>query len=271
MPPLVSSFKRFFVIQLMIVILTFFCIFLFDQLFAVPIGLNEVLQQVGRILIVIVFGSIALVVIRSSKALLSKHVGAPTATVFQVLMMVITAIIMIFGILHILNVAPSTLLVGGGFVSIVFGLIVSTSVGNLLAGSFILMTHQFKVGDTVLINNIPCKVEKITSLVTRVQNDLGGQMAIPNTAIMQGSVIVTSFHDYHDATAMNRLPYVKGDRIYTTYLNQEGVVIDLTPFHTHILLDSGMELTFLNTSVLMGNVAVARISRIQKHQIKQEH
>ena len=267
MPQLVSSFKRFLFIQLMIVILTFFCIFLFDQLFAVPTALNEVLHQVGRILIVIAFGSVALMVIRSSKLLLSKHVGTPTTTVFQYLMIAITIIIMIFGILDILNVAPSALLVGGGAVSIIFGLIISTSVGSLLAGTFVLMTHQFNVGDTILVNNIPCKVEQITSLVTRVKNDLGGQMAIPNTAIMQGSVVITSFSDYHDADGMNRLPYSKGDRIYTTYLNQEGVVTDITPFHTRILLDSGKELTFLNTSVLMGNVAVARIRGKQKNGI----
>jgi small-conductance mechanosensitive channel len=254
----VNSFKRFVFVQLIIIILTFFCVYLFDQLIAGQTGLNDVIHQVGRILIVIVFGSIAILVIRSSKPLLSKHVGVPSATVFQFLMITITVIIMIFAFLHILHVEPSTLLIGGGIVSIVFGFIVSTSVGNLFAGTFVLMTHPYKVGDTILINNIPCKVEKITSFVTRVKNDVGGQIAIPNTAIMQGSVIVTSFGDY-DKDAVSRLPYAKGDRIYTTYLNQEGVVTDITPFHTRIILDSGKELTFLNTSVLTGTVAVARI------------
>ena len=264
MTQIVSSFKRFFFIQLMIVIMTFFSIFLFDQLFAVPTGLNEVLHQVGQILIVITFGSIAIIVIRSSKALLTKHVGIQTTNVFQYLMIAITIIIMIFGVLHILNVPPSTLLVGGSAVSIIFGLIISTSVGNLLAGTFVLMTHQYKVGDTVLINNIPCKVEQITSLVTHVKNDLGGQMAIPNNAIMQGSVVITSFSNHHD-DVINRLPYAKGDRIYTTYLNEQGIVIDITPFHTRILLDSGKEITFLNSSVFIGNVAVAKIIEKDKN------
>jgi small-conductance mechanosensitive channel len=110
-------------------------------------------------------------------------------------------------------------------------------------------------------------VEKITSLTTRVKNDFGGHITIPNTAIMQGSVIITSFDEYK-ADVVSRLPYVKGDRIYTTYLNQEGVVIDITPFYTRILLDSGKELTFLNTSVLTGNVAVARIHDGKKRCIR---
>jgi small-conductance mechanosensitive channel len=259
----VNSFKRFVFVQLVIVILTFFCVYLFDQFIAGQTGLNDVIHQVGRSLIVIVSGLVAILVIRSSKPLLTKHFGVSTATVFQFLMIAITVIVMIFAFLHILHVEPSTLLISGGIVSIVFGLIVSSSVGDLIAGTFVLMTHPYKVGDMVLINNIPCKVEKITSLVTNVKNDFGGRITIPNIAIRQGSVIITSFDD-SETDVVSRLPYAKGDRIYTTYLNQEGVVTELTPFHTRILLDSDKEVTFLNSSVLMGSVAVARIHKKPK-------
>jgi small-conductance mechanosensitive channel len=245
-------------------VLTLVSVYLFDQLVAEPIGLNLLLHQAGRILIVVAFGLITIVVIRRSKHLLSKHVGVHAATIFQFFMILVTCIVMIFAFLHILQVAPSNLLIGGGIVSIVFGLIISTFVGNILAGTLVLMTHPFKAGDTIMVNNIPCKVEEITALVTKVKNDIGGRIAIPNTAIMQGSVIVTSFSD-HDTDVVSRLPYTLGDRIYTTYLNQEGVVTALTPFHTRILLDSGKEVTFLNTSVLMGSVAVARICEKPKN------
>jgi small-conductance mechanosensitive channel len=236
---------------------------LFDQLIAGQTGLNDVIHQVGRILIVIVSGLVAILVIRSSKPLLSKHVGVSTASVFQFMMIAITIIVMIFAFLHILHVEPSTLLISGGIVSIVFGLVVSSSVGDFFAGTFVLMTHPYKVGDTILINNIPCKVEKITSLVTSVKNDFGGRITIPNMAIRQGSVIITSFDD-SETDVVSRLPYAQGDRIYTTYLNQEGVVTELTPFHTRILLDSEKEVTFLNSSILTGNVAVARIHKKPK-------
>ena len=236
--------------------------YLFDQFTAGQIGFTGVLRQVGRILIVMIFGSVAVFIIRRSKPLLSRHVGVHAATMFQAMMIAIACIVMIFAILHIFQVPLSSLLIGGGIVSIVFGLIVSTSVGNLIAGTFVLMTHPYKVGDTILMNNVPCKVEQITSLVTRVKNDFGGRMAIPNTAIMEGSVIVTSFDDTTDV--VGRLPYVMGDRIYSTYLNEEGVVTEITPFKTRIVLESGRELTFLNTSVLTGSIAVARISNQQK-------
>ena len=47
----------------------------------------------------------------------------------------------------------------------------------------------------------------------------------------------------------------------TTYMNEEGLVKELTPLHTTILLDSGKELTFLNNSVLSGAVAIARVTQ----------
>lgn len=51
-----------------------------------------------------------------------------------------------------------------------------------------------------------------------------------------------------------------GDRVFTTYMSGEGVVKELTSFYTKILLDSGRELTFLNNSVFLGSVAVAKVS-----------
>jgi small-conductance mechanosensitive channel len=121
------------------------------------------------------------------------------------------------------------------------------------------MTHPFSTGDTVMVNNVPGRVVEITAMVTRIRNDVGGLIVIPNTAIIQGGVIVTTFPA--EAVARGRLPYALDDRIYTTYMNQEGVVKELTPFYTKILLDSGRELTFLNSSVLTGSVAVAKISQ----------
>jgi hypothetical protein len=87
----------------------------------------------------------------------------------------------------------------------------------------------------------------------------GGVISIPNTAMTQGSVIITRFQNIDDGVLTNRLPYVKGDRVYTTYMNASGTVESVDPIHTRIRLDSGMELTFLNNSVLLGSVAVAKL------------
>ncbi len=261
---IINSVKRLVFTLIVLVVLTLVSVYVFDGLIAERMGYTGVLHQVGRILIVIIFGSIAIFLIRRSKYIVSKHVGVHTATVFQYFMILIASVIMLFSFLQILQVSPNTLLIGGGVITIVFGLIISTFVGNILAGTLVLMTHQFKVGDTVLVNNIPCEVEEITSLVTKVKNDVSGEIAIPNTAIMQGMVMITSFRDT-TVNSPTRLPYALGDRIYTTYLNQEGVVTELTPFHTKIILDSGKEIMFMNSSVLTGSVAVAKINDKSKN------
>jgi small-conductance mechanosensitive channel len=255
-----SSIRRFILIVVLLAIVAFGLVLSFDELIATRTQLTTQISQTLRTLIVVVFSLIIVLFIRRSKPLMSKHVGVHLATVFQFFMILVVGIVTVFASLDIFQVSPTTLLVGGGIASIVIGLVISTFVGNILAGTLVLMTRPFDVGDTIMVNNVPGRVEEISAMVTRIRNDIGGVIVVPNTAIVQGGVIITTF-PASEAVTQGRLPYSLGDRIYTTYLGQEGVVEELTSFHTKILLDSGKELTFLNSSVLTGNVAVAKISQ----------
>ena len=259
MADLVSSVKRFALVIAILIVVAFGLLFAYDQLFAAQVHLTMLIHQTVRTVIVVSFGLIIVLFIRRSRPLLSKHVGVHVATVFQLFMILIVGIVVFFSSLSIFEVSPTTLLVGGGIASIVIGLVISTFVGNILAGTLVLVTRPFSIGDIVTVNNIPGRVEEITAMVTRIRNDIGGLVVIPNTAIVQGGVIVTTF-PASEAIVGRRLPYSQGDRVYTTYMNAEGVVKELTAFYTKILLDSGREITFLNSSVLTGNVAVAKIS-----------
>jgi len=133
-------------------------------------------------------------------------------------------------------------------------------VGDTLAGMLVLLLNMYRVGDTVLVNNIPSKVVEMSAFVTRFRNNVGGIISIPNTAISQGSVVVTRFSQLDEGVSTNMLPYSVGDRVFTTFLNAEGVVVSLDPIHTRIRLDSGRELLFLNNGILQGSVAVAKIA-----------
>jgi small-conductance mechanosensitive channel len=260
MPSFISSLKRFFLIVAVLIVAAFGLVFLIDYLIFIKVQITTEISQAIKTTVVISFGLIIVFVVRRSKPILSKYLGTHLAMVFQLLMILIASIVAGFGVLNIFQVSPTSLLLGGGIASIIIGLVISTFVGNILAGTLVLMTRPYSVGDSVMVNNIPGKVEEITSMVTRIKNDMGGMIVIPNTAIIQGGVIVTTF-PASDTPIRGRLPYSKGDRIYTTYLNQEGIVSELTPFYTRIRLDSGRELTFLNSSVFTGAVAVARISK----------
>jgi small-conductance mechanosensitive channel len=256
---LVNSLKRFLLVLALLACVTLSVAFVFDQLVAASTKLSVLFVQTIRTVLVVAFGSIIILFIRRSRSLLSSRIGVHPATVFQFFMVIVAVIVMIFAVLNIFEVPTTTLLVGGGVVSIVLGLVISTFVGNILAGTLVLMTNPYRVGDEVLVNNVPGKILEITAMTTRIMNYAGGQMVIPNAAIIQGAVIVTKMSG-QQTVLQSRLPYSLGDRVYTTYMSAEGVVRELDPFYTKILLDSGRELTFLNNSVLTGSVAVARIS-----------
>jgi small-conductance mechanosensitive channel len=254
---LVNSFRRFAIILTFLIVLGLSTIYIFDLFVAAPINLPIFLRQAFRITLIFSFSLVTMLLLRRARPLLTTRIGAQAATVLQFFIGAIVIIVMSFGVLHTLGVSPETLLTGAGIISITIGLIISTFVGGILAGALVFTSHQFRVGDTVIVNNIPGKVTDMTAIVTRIRTDVG-QMSIPNSAIASGTVIVTTVHKY-EAKSQSRLPYSTGDRVVTTYMNEEGIVKELTPLHTTVLLDSGKELAFLNNSVLSGAVAIARV------------
>jgi small-conductance mechanosensitive channel len=150
-------------------------------------------------------------------------------------------------------------LASAGIISVTAGLVISTFVGGLLSGFLVFTTFQFKEGDNVIVNNIPGKVTEMTALVMRIQTDVG-QITLPNSAIASGGVIVTAVGQYQPSK-VSRLPYSLGDRVITSYMNEQGIVKEITALQTVIHLDSGKEITFLNSSVLSGGVPVAKITQ----------
>jgi small-conductance mechanosensitive channel len=264
MADFLDSFKKFSIFLIFLVVLGVSTIYIYDLFIAATINLPSFLTQAFRIIIILGFWLTAILLLRQAKPFMTKRIGNQAATVLQFSMGTIAVIVMSFGVLHTLGVSPETLLAGAGIVSITMGLVISTFVGGILAGALVFTTHRFKVGDTVLVNNIPGKVTDITALVTIIRTDVG-QMSIPNSAIASGSVIITAVHKY-DAKIESRLPYSVGDRVVTSYMNEEGVIKELNPLHTTILLDSGKELTFLNSSILSGIIAIAKVTQTRKAQ-----
>jgi len=254
-----NTVKKFVTIVALLIVGTSAAVFLFEQLIAEPVKLQPLLMQSIETVIVIVSGSVIVFLIRRFKNVMGRRIGLHPATIFSFFMILIAMIITVFAVLDIFKVSATALLLGGGIVTIVIGLIISTLVGSTLAGTLILISNAFRVGDNVLVNSIPGRIEEITAIFTRIRNDLGGMIIIPNTALMSGSVIVTKMPSDESARG-SRLPYSVGDRIYTTYLNEEGVVKEISPLQTRILLDSGKEITFLNTTVMIGTVAIAKVN-----------
>jgi uncharacterized membrane protein (UPF0182 family) len=65
---------------LILVVLTLVSVYVFDQLIGQLAGITSIVQQAGRISIVIISGFIAILLIRRSKRILSKYIGDHAAS-----------------------------------------------------------------------------------------------------------------------------------------------------------------------------------------------
>ena len=264
MPRIIYSLKRLIGFLTFIVILAFSTIYIFDLFVAAPINLPMFMVESFRIIIILAFWLTAILLLRRAKPLLTPHIGIQAATIIQFAMLAVAILFMTFGVLNTLGVSPQTLLTSAGIISVTVGLIISTFVGGILSGALVFTTYQFKIGEDVMVNNIPGRVIDMTALVMRIRTDVG-QISIPNSAIASGAVIITTVHKF-EGTQENRLHYIAGDRVITSYMNEQGTIKELTALHTTVLLDSGKEITFLNNSVLSGAVAIAKITQADQTQ-----
>ena len=255
-----SSLKKLAAFMLFIVVLAGSTIFFFELFVAGPSNLPMFFGRLVKISLVFIFTLTALFFLRRIKAILTPRIGLQLATLLQFLSMGTAILIMAFIILGYFNVSLTTLLTSAGIITITVGLIISTFVGGILSGALVFTTHQLKIGEDVMVNNVPGRVIDMTALVMRIRTDVG-QITIPNSAVASGAVIITSVRKPEPGFE-SRLTYSVGDRVATLYKNEEGTVKEITAFHTTILLDSGNELVFLNNSVLSGIVAIAKITRI---------
>jgi small-conductance mechanosensitive channel len=259
LPSIINSVKRFIMGIVLLVALAAGTLFLISNFILEPINLSDITNQAIEIALIVGFWLTILIFINRSKPPIAKHLGEQTSTIIQYFMGAIAILVMVFAVLNVLKVSPQTLITGAGFASIIIGLIISTFVGSILAGALVFFTHKLRVSDSVIVNNMPGKITELTALVTRIRTEVG-QVTIPNNAISSGAVTITHIHQ-HAETSDTKLPYTLGDRVVTTYMQGEGTVKELTPLRTVILMDSGRELTFLNSSVFAGSVAAAKITK----------
>ncbi len=258
MANVVSSLRRLFVYLIVMLLVTIGTLYVFHQFIAEPISLSKLIEQAVEVIISVAFWLAAIAIIRHFKPLMAQRIGVQAATLVQYILLAIAVLIMTFGIMNILKVSATDLLASAGIISITAGIIISTFVGSLLSGFLVFTTYKFKEGDNVIVNNIPGKIVEMSALVMRIQTDVG-QVTIPNSAIASGGVIITAVRQYQPSKE-SRLHYSVGDRVITSYMNEQGVVKEISALYTIVHLDSGKEITFMNTSVMSGGVPIAKIT-----------
>ncbi len=258
MAGVISSLKKLVVFIVSVVVLAGLTVAFFELFVVGATNLSDPFNLLGDISIVFAFMIVAIYLITHVKRLLTPHIGVQAATIAQYLLVGVALTVTAFVVLGFFGVTLPALLASAGIISVTVGIIISTFVGGILSGALVFTTYKFKIGDDVMVNNMPGKVSDMTALVMRIRTDMG-QITIPNSAIASGGVIVTAILP-PEAKLETRLPYVVGDRVATSFRNEEGIIKEVTGFHTTILLDSGKEITFINNSIFTGAVVVAKIA-----------
>ena len=260
MAKVIPSLQRLFVYLIVTLALTVSVLYLFNQFIEPqPISFSQILGEAVRIIIIIGFSLAAVGIILRFRGFMTQRVGSQASTIIYYVMILVALLFATFGVLETIGVRSTDLLTGAGIISITAGLVISTFVGSILSGFLVFTNYKFKVGDSVMVNNIPGKVIEMTALVMRIQTDVG-QITIPNSAIASGGVIITAVRK-NETLKESRLHYKVGDRVVTSFMNEQGAVKEITAFNTTILLDSGKEITLLNNSILSGGVIIAKITQ----------
>lgn len=254
-----SSLKRQIIVFLLLLVLAAATLFFYSNFVQEPTNLPEFLDKSIQIVIIATFWIINILFLRRATPTIKKRLGEQAATTIETFLAIIASIVLIFALLSTFGISLENLLVGAGIASITMGVIVSSFASNILSGVLVFAAHKLRPGNEVIVNNTPGSIIEINAIVTRIRTEMG-HITLSNSAIASGLVVVTQIHS-NTMVTQRILPYAKGDRVVTTYVEGEGTVKEITPLHTTVLLDSGKELIFLNSSILTGQVAVAKITK----------
>lgn len=106
-------------------------------------------------------------------------------------------IVGIMGILVILDVNVAGLVTGAGVVGLVVGLGGQNAMKDYIAGFFILLENQYRVGDIVTLGDVSGVVERITLRLTQLRDLDGVLHSVPNGSITVVSNLTFDWSNVH--------------------------------------------------------------------------
>jgi small-conductance mechanosensitive channel len=97
--------------------------------------------------------------------------------------------IVVFTVFPTLAGLVTSLLIAGGFISIILGLAAQSSLSNLISGMLIATSQPFRINDAVMFRNDYCIVEDIKLMHTVLRTWDNRRLIVPNS-IFQSEVII---------------------------------------------------------------------------------
>lgn len=114
-------------------------------------GLNTESRIVTVVVLAILGWALARALAQSFAPALFRRMDPATAGTVGFLLRLFTVVATVIVALRIAGVQPRTLAVGGAFTAVVLGLAAQQTIGNFFAGTVLLSTKPFRVGDRVRI------------------------------------------------------------------------------------------------------------------------
>jgi small conductance mechanosensitive channel len=112
-----------------------------------------------------------------------RHGEQRAKTVGQLFRNAVTAVVVVWGIVHSLEILGwdlKPLLVGASIIGAALGFGAQFLVRDVIAGAFIFIEDQFAVGDTIEVNGQAATVEAVTLRATRLRDFHGRELHVPN-------------------------------------------------------------------------------------------
>lgn len=156
---------------------------------------NYSFQIIGAIIIVVIGWFLSKYIFKVLIKFFTAHEFDPTLGKFVAngvrILVFVAMFVVAIGKLGI-SVAPFVAAVGAVFLTA--GLALQGSVANFAAGISLVITRPFKIGDTILVNNVYGMVEEIKLAYTTLRTEDEEIITVPNKNMI-GEVLVNSF-DY---------------------------------------------------------------------------
>jgi small conductance mechanosensitive channel len=152
------------------------------------------LKVIVVVALVVLGWGIARDVGRGLGPVLFRRMVPATAGTVGFLVRLLTVAIALLVALGVAGVDPSTLLLGGAFTAVIFGLAAQQTLGNLIAGTVLLSAGPFRVGQRVRLQGGPLagQIEGVVSslglLYTTFATDEGSVM-VPNSVVLNVAII----------------------------------------------------------------------------------
>ena len=122
-------------------------------------------------------------------------VAARRRTTFAMMLRVVVALAILVGAWSVLRIFPATTEVANAFLAssavlaIIFGVALSTPIGNMGSGILLAFTQPIRLGDRITIGEHTGEVKEITLSYTTLVTEDGDHVFVPNQAMVSQTLV----------------------------------------------------------------------------------